>query len=540
VSLIRRAAGALLPVGSTRRSKLARTARDIGLLPTGKLTEYERWITAVEPWQFSSPTDHDLRSVAARSFHIDVRIEGATSADLERTVLSLGDQIHTTWTASVSGINPVLPKTLARLRQGESRFVEQLDHASEFSIAVDAGDVLAPAALFEIARVITPTVLVVTADHDSLTQFGDRRTNPRRHHGADVDALRQFDPCAGLVARRASLTDAEVLPTILRSQTLVSPDRNEQATTTGQTYVHLRHILLHRRWVPGPVQRVLPGTDAQALQSLLPAAVSVQTGAADFGTQVRDRNYGSTPIRVGVVVLDGFASFRNRQRSDLSASVNGANSMFAAMAVNVSVALSETTLSVSPPANEIVEALEALGATVGFVIDGSLRIQSPDLFADLVGIVCRGNVFGVAPMIVGPSGVAIDAGLEGASIDPGEFTGTETLIARCGPLRQPPYSLLWTRSVPALSGRCLMAPIESFRALDDRSLTPASLRIVSAMSKKALLVWPHHQVVFSYGITAHGNTPAVLPWRDPRLMTWFGPDIAAYSPLNDSASESVW
>jgi hypothetical protein len=531
MSLIRRAAGALLPVGSTRRSKLARTAHNIGLLSTGNLTEYERWIATVEPWQFSPPTARDLTSVAARSFHIDVRIGGATSADLERTMLSLGDQIHATWTASVSGINPVLAKTLTRLRQGESRFVEQPDPAGEFTIALDAGDVLAPAALFEIARVITPTVLVVTADHDSLAQFGDRRTNPRRHHGADVDALRQFDPCAGLVARRSSLTEGEVLSTILRAHPFDSSDRNEPEATPGETYVHLGHILLHRRWVPGPVQRVLPGTDVRVLQSLVPAEAPVHTGAADFGTQVRDRNYGSTPIRVGVIVLGGFASYRYRQRSDLLASISGADSMFAAMAANVSVALSEKTLSVFPRADEIVEALEAEGATVGFVLDGSLRIQSPDLFADLVGIICRGNIFGVAPMIVSPSGVAIDAGLEGTE---------ETLIARCGPLRQPPYSLLWTRSVPALSGRCLMAPIESFRALGDHSLTPGNLRIVSAMSKKALLVWPHHQVVFSYGFTAHGNTPAVLPWRDPRLMTWFGPDIAAYSPLNDSASESVW
>jgi hypothetical protein len=523
--VIRRVAGAVFPVGSARRSQLARAARNIGLLPAGKLSEYERWINTVEPWQFSSATPHDVGAVAHLPFHIEIRIGGATPAEVERTVISLGDQSHANWTARFTGLNPGLTPTLARLRLRESRVMEDPDGSAQFCAMIDAGDVLAPGALFEVARVITPTVLVVTGDHDSLNQFGDRRTNPRRHVGGDIDALRQFDPLSGLVIRRTSLVASEILPTVLASV--------DTSTGTQNTYVHVGNILLHRRYVPGAIQRVLPGTDPATVRTVTSGAI-VHAGAPDFGTQVRDRHYGSMPTRVGVIVVGNSTT---RQRADLSASIARANAMFESMTVNVSVVLSDVGLPAFPPATEVVRALESQHATIGLIIDGSLRIQSPDLFADLIGIVCRNNVFGVAPIVVSPSGVALDAGLDLTS---GDAPHDEILVARCGPLKRPPYALLWTRSVPALSGRCLFASLKSFRALGNRTVSPTNLRLAAAESGTSLLIWPHHQVVFTYGITPDGNTPAALPWRDPPLMTWFGPNIAPYSPLNDSASESLW
>jgi hypothetical protein len=77
--------------------------------------------------------------------------------------------------------------------------------------------------------------------------------------------------------------------------------------------------------------------------------------------------------------------------------------------------------------------------------------------------------------------------------------------------------------------------------LENRTVTARNLSSGAMSSDAKLLIWPHHQVVATYAITRdEGDTPAALVWRTPRLVTWFGPNIAAYSPLNDSASESVW
>jgi hypothetical protein len=195
-----------------------------------------------------------------------------------------------------------------------------------------------------------------------------------------------------------------------------------------------------------------------------------------------------------------------------------------------------------PRASDVANRLEVANANVGFVIDTAVRIQSADLFADLVGVALRSNVFGVSPVVVAPSGVAIDAGLD---VDHGGLSAVsaeQSLVARCGPLRRPPYTLLWTRAVGSLSGRCFIAPIRSFLLLGDQPISAPNLRLAANDSDAKLIIWPHHQVVATYAVgqDLDGNTPAALIWRTPRLMTWFGPNIAAYSPLNDSASESVW
>ncbi len=290
-----------------------------------------------------------------------------------------------------------------------------------------------------------------------------------------------------------------------------------------------------------PVQseRTLPGTDVHAVKSASQTDSLVHSGAADLGTQVRERDDGSGTIRVGVVVTGPPAGPKDRQRTDLLARITEANAMFSSMKVPVSVVLCDRTLGAFPMASDVVFELETAHANVGFVIDAALRIQSADLFADLVGIALRSDVFGVSPVVVAPSGVAIDAGLD---FDVSDDSGEQSFVARCGPLRRPPYGLLWTRAVGSLSGRCFVGPVRSFQDLGDRLVSAPHLRSAADTSDAKLIVWPHHQVVATYAVAQNvdGNTPAALVWRTPRLMTWFGPNIAAYSPLNDSASESVW
>jgi hypothetical protein len=524
----------VLPVGSSRRASAVRLARNAGVLPVAKPSEYQRWISTVEPWLFSSATHAELAAVAAVSFHIEVCLDSATASDVERTFLSLGNQTHSNWTAHVFGRSQRPDATAARLREGEPRIVADPLRLSEngFVVSIDAGDTFAPQALFEAARVVNESVVVITADHDSLNQFGDQRTNPRRHVGADPDALRQYDPLQGFVARRSTLANSQVLSLLL-------------TTPSANSYVHVPHLLLHRRHHPGPIQRVLPGTDIRCVQSAASRGSLVHPGASDLGTQVRERNYGTEPIRVGVVVTGPLAAAQGvRQRADLLARINEANVMFTSMNAQVSVVLCDQTLSAFPAGADVARLLESANANVGFVIDGALRVQSTHIFADLVGVALRPNVFAVAPIVVAPSGVAIDAGLEVESV---ESNGDQSFVARCGPLRRPPYSLLWTRAVGALSGRCLLARTESFRLLENHTveasnLSRGALSAASGVSSNAnLIIWPHHQVVATYAAMGDdGNTPAALVWRAPRLVTWFGPNIAAYSPLNDSASESVW
>jgi hypothetical protein len=517
MSLIRRALGALLPLGSTRRAQTARFARNAGFLPAAKPSEYERWIATVEPWQFSSATDAELAAVSHLAFRVNIHLDGATPTDVERSILSLGDQTHTNWTVAWEGSNPSVAATVARLVIADSRL--QSEHVpNEFLIALNAGDTLAPQALYEAARATAPNTTIITGDHDSLNQFSDRRTTPRRHFGADFDAVRQFDPRAGFVARRSTTDEVAVLNLILRA-----PE--------PQLHVHVPLLLLHRRHRPGPIQRVLPGTDVAEVQVVGPDSSLVHRGAVDLGTQVRWRDYGSTPVRVGVVITDPIT---DRQRADLVARVSEANAMFASMPGNVSVVVCDDALGSFPLTSAVVSALQSNGANYGFVLDGALRIQSADIFADLLGVAARADSFAVAPIVVAPSGVVIDAGLDLEPISHNVF------VARCGPLRRPPYSLLWTRAVASLSGRCIVASLESLRALADRPLSPDNLFAAATAADKSLVIWPHHQVVATYAMSNEGDTPAALLWRHPRLMTWFGPDIAPYSPLNDSASESVW
>ncbi len=147
--------GALLPVGSSRRAGAVRLARNAGVLPAVKPSEYQRWIATVEPWLFSSATDEERAAVSGVPFHIEVRLGSATVADVERTFLSLGNQTHQRWTASVLGVNPSvdpnISATLARLRDGERRIDAILsgDPESWCVIVVDAGDMFASQALLK-------------------------------------------------------------------------------------------------------------------------------------------------------------------------------------------------------------------------------------------------------------------------------------------------------------------------------------------------------------------------------------------------------
>ncbi len=472
------------------------------------------------------------------TFHVNVVLGAARVSEVERTLLSLGDQTYRGWTASfVDGpSNAAVAKCLDRVRASERRLAETEPGGQEhFCLQVRAGDMLAPQALAECAIAIEEgsgadqRVVLITSDHDELNQFGDRRTTPRRHCGIDIDGLRQYDPLSGLVVRHSSLDASEASALALAL---------ESAASGTLQHRHVPHVLLHRRHQFGPIHRVLAGTDIEAVASSLTSVAGVHTGGPQMGTQIRWRDFGDashhTPMKVGLIICSPLGGdIADNQRADLRAHVKRANEMFTALAAPVVVVISDYTLGAFPCASDVVAELDAMGASVGCVFDGALRIRSADLFPDLIALALRKDVFAVAPIVVSPSNIAIDAGLD----------FLDAPVARCGPLRRAPYELLWTRGVASLSGRCLIAKTDELRRLDGHTLDASGLHSflsTAAANPTRLVIWPHHQVEATYGIRSSADTAAVLPWREDRLMTWFGANIAPYSPLNDSDAESFW
>ena len=553
MSLIRRVVGGTLPVGSLRRSRVVQIARAVGGLGPGRPSSYQRWINAVEPRLFHPPERAMNAVELGISFHISVVLGAASAAEVERTLVSLGDQTYPGWTASFVDWPPddAVAKCLDRVRASEGRVVDtQQGGQEQFCVQLRAGDMLARQALVECAIAIEEgfgddqRVMLITSDHDDLNQFGDRRTTPRRHRGADIDGLRQYDPLSGLVVRHSSLdaTAASALALAI-----------ESAASGTLRHRHLPHFLLHRRHQVGPIQRVLAGTDIDAVASSVTSSsgksssvtsssgksvADVHTGGPQMGTQIRWRDFGDapreTPLTVGLIITSPLGGdIANNQRADLRAQVERANLMLTALDAPVVVVISDRTLDAFPCATDVVAELDAMGASMGCVFDGALRVRSADLFPDLIAVALRKDVFAVAPIVVSPSNIAIDAGLD----------VVDTPVARCGPLRRAPYELLWTRGVASLSGRCLVAKTAELRRLGGRTLNASGLHSflsTSPPNPTRLVIWAHHQVEATYGIRSSADTAAVLPWREDRLMTWFGADIASYSPLNDSDAESFW
>lgn len=535
--MIRRVVGRALPVGSLRRSRVVRVARAVGFFGEGTASSYQRWIATIEPRLFSPLPRCDGASQRGIRFVIEVQLDSATTAEVERTFISLSNQTYPHWSAHVVGApqSPKVAACVSRLRSAESRITDgEAKHATTspgtppvapYMLRLRAGDMLAPHALTECAVAATNGVRLITADDDDLTQFGDQRTTPRHHVGQDIDALHQFDPLAGLVVAHESLWSSD--------QGCASDALPLAFSLTGE-HAHIGLVLLHKRHCPGPIQRVPPATPIDTVSASLGTRALVHIGAPQMGTQVRYRDFGLTPIIVAVFItspLDSETALL--QRAELREQIDRAKVMVSSLGAPLSFVLADRTFPEFACASSVAEELDRLDAGVAFLIDGSLRIRSADLFVDLVGLALRADVFAVAPVIVSPSGIAIDAGL----IDTG------SLVARCGLLRRPPYDLLWCRGVDALSGRCVVAKAAELRRLGDRPVSANGFREAvreGRVRSGKLLIWPHHQVEVTYGLRSGGDMAPVLAWREHRVMTWFGSDIAPYSPLNDSKAESFW
>jgi hypothetical protein len=521
----------VLPVGSARRAQAVAVARRLGLHGGAATGDYQRWIEAIEhrtfsPWPPSSP---DLAArISEVSFVVTVTATATTTPRLvERTVAALQGQIHEHWSAVIDGPLPqACASTVARLQRAERRLQSRNNATLNrqqtpmlYDIDIAAGDILSPHALYEVARCVGEAQIsddvapiVVTGDFDTISAGGDHRVDPVRSPGPDPDAALQFDLLGAFVARQHDVT--------------IGQARHAMAQTSTTQARHLPLVLLHRRAATGPRVVQLPNATPEMIAAVSPET-TVGPPAPQFGTRVRHVVPGTT--RIGVVIRDRLgASAGEHQRHDLLRLIDMCNQS----ETSVRVELLPNDLTGSIDLGHFVLSCREAAIDTLMVIDGSLRLNDPDVFVDLLGVLLRPGVLGVAPIVTTPSGLVADAGL---------FRASGVWAARCGSLQRLPFELQTTRTVDAFSGRAFLVRVDDVERFSKVGFTPHGFAHVAAATGRRLVMWPHQRAVVEYGFDGGaGAAPAVTPWQSGRLAYWFGPGIPGYRPLNDSRSESVW
>ena len=454
----------------------------------------------IEPHLFSAQ-----RAVASLPFVVAVDVDSsATVADVSRTMLSLSAQSFTEW--SVAFAVCVSPRDgvadlIERLQTTEPRLAAS--RKPSVRVTLRAGDALAPLALNEIALAVATqesyvdVVDVVVGDFDHLAAGGGQRVDPVRISVIDPDAAQQFDLLSGFAAYVGDATRKSV------SARLAAGD------VSGIVQIPL--VLVHRRPRIGARVVELAPAEVDDVRAATPTNATVGVGGLGLGTRVQRR----APATVAVVVRNPVAN-PSTHRAEIARNIGAATLLGPGLQTGSCAAL----------------ALAAENADVLIVVDGSLRLGSPDLIDDLVGALLRDNVFAVAPIVTVPSGMVVDAGLSRSD---------GRLIARCGGFFRPPFDLPWVRAVDSLSGRILANRVADLLALGDSPLDHVTLETEGSKSSRRMVVWPHQQAIVTYGLADRdAGSPAAAAWTTGRLAEWFGPDVASYRPLNDSKSESVW
>ena len=176
-------------------------------------------------------------------------------------------------------------------------------------------------------------------------------------------------------------------------------------------------------------------------------------------------------------------------------------------------------------------------ADVVVVIDGGLTPQENGWLDDVVGTLMRSHVLAVAPVVVVPSGVVLDAGIRNT---------TDGLAARSGRTDLAPFELERCRQVTSLSGRSLAIRRDDLvRLLADEQVVwgssfSASLAAVTAASGRCCLVWAHQRWTLARGLDAGPTDSPMLAWSRGRIATWFDSGITPHQPEPGRAGEGVW
>ena len=182
------------PAFSTSVRRLARAL--IGGAPGSSDPEYRAWLA------LRSPTRAELAAQRARAtrlewqplFDVLVRRRPGDALDLERTRRALSEQTWTRFTAHEVTAGDDLAGVVRRAK-------------GDLALVVDAGDALAPHALFMIAEAADPETDLVYADEDRLV--GGGRASPFFKSGWSPEELRShpYVGC-GAIIRRSLLATA--------------------------------------------------------------------------------------------------------------------------------------------------------------------------------------------------------------------------------------------------------------------------------------------------------------------------------------------
>ncbi len=510
MSLIAGLLRAALPVGSARRDALVSVARKAGVVPAAPESSYQRWISS-----FESDADEPLTEAAisggsppspVRSdvqFDIVVHPGTTNPAAITRTLVSLVNQSYAHWVARLpdsTGIALASSKrVLADAMQGEARFTtrpgsDASPTAQVFRLEISLGDALAPTALTRLAAAADrhPAATMISAEFDMIDPFSGRRTAPASVGHWEPDLAQQFDLGSGCVARRIDARNAGI------------PGQLDASRTP-----HVNAVLLHR----------LVGPRARASTLLLPAPSpnAAASSRRNGGTRVR---HGVTPGTTAVVVV----------RDPLTDPVAAQRHL--AMLMKTAGTQVEVLHTRSWTTGETMGQLPE--ADVVLIIDGGLSPQEAGWLGDLVGVLQQPHVFAVSPLVLAPSGVVFDGGVN---------CGSDGLAARSGRCDLAPFELERCRQVHSLSGRAMAIRYPDFLPLSGRNsatgITPA-LAAAAEQQGRCCLVWAHQRWVLNRGIAARSTDSPMLAWSSGRLRSWFDPGVTPHRPEPGRAGEGVW
>jgi hypothetical protein len=505
----------LLPIGSTRRQRAIDAARTVGIVGQPKPTDYERWVERVEPHLWSNLAS-PVESAHSLSFSIRIRCSAETqSADITSTTISLVDQSWPHWAAQIDldGVSAeVRHAATTALVEHEPRFSLGTGGATRerFSISLNAGDTLAPRALNELVVAVNnaeqqrSTVEAILADADSCVASTRRREFPLMVPRPHLDLVEQFDVSSALfVVATASV------------------NRAIAELVTDDTIVHVPRILLHRKRVQPPLRGLLPcnpGGDPQVgtrTYHLPPKGCTVTLVIrhplpGEAGKRHRERVLAS-PGHVRILSADGV---------DLTARPDSAG---------------------APGPNDF---------TV--IVDGAAWPTEKGWLDDLVGACARDHVLAVAPLIVAPSGVSFDGGVEPVEFEPVEPAKVEpfatekpteqptvTLRARSGRVDLPPYELARVTPVASLSGRVVVIRTSDLQALG--VLSSRRMFDYAKQVNRSPLIWAHQRWTVEASLADISPlTPGMAAWASGRLAQWFDADVVPHQPAVWRIGEGVW
>ncbi len=485
-------------------------ARSVGLLGAAKPTDYERWIERVEPHLWS-PTGHldALPTEQQPHLHISVTVADISEpVDITATTISLSDQSWPRWTATLVVPATASPDTAAAVQRAvthDARLTLQIGTAVNQSSndsglsptsgptyvgTIEAGTTFSRQSFAELALcAVQSDADAIVADVDSMSALAGRREHPLLLTSLHPDLVDQFDLSSAFLLRRRGTEEMPLADLI----------------ATGRPAL-VRHVVAHRKRTQPPQ---------------LGLRASHPGDSATTGTRVR--HHVEAKVTATVVIRDPLTDSRSASHHRSQLLANPGES------VNID---NELVVARSTPAGLV---LPTINSEFVVIVDGGTLPQERGWLEDLVGACRRDHVLAVSPLIVAPSGVAFDAGVE--AVDPDEIP--THLRARSGRLDIPPYDLGRVTPVPSLSCRVIV-----MRADDVNSLEVLSSRTVferAWVTNRSNLIWAHQRWGVESALREISPlTPGMAAWKVGRIGRWFDVEVAPHEPAVWRVGEGVW